>query len=328
VTTILLKRSATAAAQPNPAALELGELAVNTTDAFLFMKNGAGVVKKIGADLSTYSDTAAVNALIAAAIAAAGGAVPGEVKEWSGVEAPAMYAMAYGQAVSRATYATAFANLTKTVTAVATTGSPILTSLSEDIRGKGLIGAVIEGSGAGSLNISGKTISSLAETTLTMSGNAEANGAVTIVIFPHGRGDGSTTFNLPDRKGRVAIGRDDMGGTVSSPARVTATGTGNPGIDATRLGVAGGVEKHTVSEAQMPQHNHNVTDPGHVHADVGGSSAVGTGTYPAGQASAGYVLAGQVGAVTGITIQNKGGGEAHPNVQPSIVMNFIVYLGA
>lgn len=41
----------------------------------------------------------------------------------------------------------------------------------------------------------------------------------------YGAGDGSTTFNLPDSRGRVEAGKDDMGGTAANRLNVTLTGT-------------------------------------------------------------------------------------------------------
>lgn len=74
-----------------------------------------------------------------------------------------------------------------------------------------------------------------------------------------GAADG-THFNLPDYRGRVAAGKDDMGGVAAG--RVTAAGAG---INGAQLGATGGVETHTLTAAQMPQHSHAVTDPGHTH---------------------------------------------------------------
>jgi len=67
----------------------------------------------------------------------------------------------------------------------------------------------------------------------------------------HGAGDGSTTFNLPDCRGRVAAGKDDMGGTAA--ARLTSAGSGVAG---TTLGGAGGAETVTLTATQIPAHTH------------------------------------------------------------------------
>ena len=47
----------------------------------------------------------------------------------------------------------------------------------------------------------------------------------TAIGTTYGVGDGSTTFNLPDMRGRLAAGKDDMGGTAASRMSVTLTGT-------------------------------------------------------------------------------------------------------
>lgn len=62
-------------------------------------------------------------------------------------------------------------------------------------------------------------------------------GLFTALSTTHGGGDGSTTFNLPDLRGRVAAGQDDMGG--SSANRLTTVLNGD------NLGAAGGSETTT-----------------------------------------------------------------------------------
>lgn len=63
-----------------------------------------------------------------------------------------------------------------------------------------------------------------------------------------GVGDGSSTFNVPDLRGRVIVGKDDMGGVAAS--RVTSGGEGlNAGSLAAvgqRLVEADGTKDHAV----------------------------------------------------------------------------------
>jgi microcystin-dependent protein len=133
-----------------------------------------------------------------------------------------------------------------------------------------------------------------------------------------------THFSLPDYRGRVAAGRDDMGGVAAG--RVTPAGAG---IDGATLGAAGGAETHTLTTAQMPNHTHanTLTDTGHTHtyqryngSNAGASPSTGNG-YQAGFAN---IASG--GATTGITINNaaQGSGNAHPNVQPTLMLNKII----
>lgn len=114
----------------------------------------------------------------------------------------------------------------------------------------------------------------------------------------YGTGDGTTTFNLPDLRGRVSAGKDNMGGTAAS--RLTSVGSGVVG---TTLGASGGGETHTLTTAEMPAHTHAA------FRATGGSSSNGLST----------------GSATGTsTSGNAGSGSAHNNVQPTIILNKII----
>lgn len=64
-----------------------------------------------------------------------------------------------------------------------------------------------------------------------------------------GTGDGSTTFNVPDLRGRICAGKDDMGGSAAS--RLTSSWFGT---SAASLGAVGGSEKNALSSTnQIPQ---------------------------------------------------------------------------
>ena len=72
----------------------------------------------------------------------------------------------------------------------------------------------------------------------------------------HGAGDGTTTFNLPDMRGRAAFGRDDMGGVAAG--RLTNAGVGNSGINGALLGAAGGLDRYALALTQMAAHQHPI----------------------------------------------------------------------
>jgi microcystin-dependent protein len=136
----------------------------------------------------------------------------------------------------------------------------------------------------------------------------------------YGAGDGSTTFNLPDKVGRGSVMQDVGGARIS-----TAT------FNRTTLGGVGGAETAT---APLPAHTHanTLADPGHQHAILGrsiGNISTGGGSPIVGL----QTQNGNDGSIvtdidsTGVAITNVSAGSGtgiHPNVQPSIVCNYII----
>jgi microcystin-dependent protein len=127
-----------------------------------------------------------------------------------------------------------------------------------------------------------------------------------VVGTTYGSGDGSTTFNLPDMRGRLAAGVDNMGGTAAN--RITAAGSG---ITGTTLGAAGGAEDVTLATSDIPSHEH----PG---KRMGGASG-STSYYSVTSNGSGTAFYDRTGF-----IQNTGGGTAHNNTQPTIMLNYII----
>lgn len=158
----------------------------------------------------------------------------------------------------------------------------------------------------------------------------------------YGVGDGSTTFNIPDLRGRVVAGQDDMGG--SSANRLTAV-TGS--LNGDTLGATGGAETHTLTTAQLPSHSHDVgtlataSDGAHTHTLVIDGTANGSGglTTTTLYSSSGDVRntvdfnvtvpsnGAHTHALSGATATN-GLGDAHNNVQPTLILNKCIFAGA
>jgi len=90
---------------------------------------------------------------------------------------------------------------------------------------------------------------------------------------PYG-GTAGTNFNMPDMRGRITAGKDDMGG--STAGRITAAISGTAG---TVLGGAMGGEGVTLTTGQMPAHNHSATmdsQGSHSHGGATGNASPGT----------------------------------------------------
>jgi microcystin-dependent protein len=161
----------------------------------------------------------------------------------------------------------------------------------------------------------------------------------------YGAGDGSTTFNLPDCRGRVSAGKDDMGGTSAN--RLTGL---SGGVNGDTLGGTGGAESHTLTEAQLAGHTHAGSTAGagnHTHFTLSSLapnigfpnnnvSATNSPTYTnqtgsytlvsrSDNPTADIGITGGTGAHTHtVTVASSGSNEAHNNVQPTIIFNKII----
>lgn len=150
-----------------------------------------------------------------------------------------------------------------------------------------------------------------------------------LVSTTYGVCDGTTTFGVPDLRGRVVAGLDNMGGSAAS--RLTATYFGT---SASVIGATGGLESHTLTKAQIPTGLFTLTDSGHTHGlHVNGPpGSYGAGAFGYGFGASTPTFGGAQpnsygltdSATTGITLNDQAGGGAHPNVQPTMVVPMIL----
>lgn len=165
----------------------------------------------------------------------------------------------------------------------------------------------------------------------------------------YGAGDGSTTFNIPNLKGKVPVGYD--------PAQTE--------FDA--LGETGGAKTHTLSANELPSHTHSGTTGGqssdHTHgfsattstngfhshglsnnasnmvsdanqginwATAGGASYGFRNSTILGNGDHSHTVSGTTGGVSSnhthsfTTDGGTGGGQAHNNLQPYVVLNYMI----
>jgi microcystin-dependent protein len=105
-----------------------------------------------------------------------------------------------------------------------------------------------------------------------------------------GSGNGTTTFNLPDLRGRTLIGSGQANGLTNR-----------------NLAEVGGAETHTLTISEIPSHSHTITSAG-----GGNVFSYGTGVGTVGNPNPG-----------GSTYAN-GGGQPHNNMQPFIVITYVI----
>lgn len=233
----------------------------------------------------------------------------GSIVDYPGIRLPSKYLWANGAAVSRVTYATLYEVLTATSTANITSGSAILGAVPESFVGLGLEGAPIEGTGIPA----GATIVSVTSNSITISANATVSGTgVAIRILPYGVGNGTTTFNIPDRRGRVGAGRDNMGGTSANRVTKPDAYTIN-GINGDILGASGGHEVHQITTAQLASHAH----PGVNRGGSGASDQTDSGSRW------NYIVPPTLNTST----DSVGSDDPHNNMQPTQITNAIIYTG-
>ena len=118
----------------------------------------------------------------------------------------------------------------------------------------------------------------------------------TAISTTYGVGNGTTTFNLPDLRGRIPGGKDNMGGTAAS--RLTTAGAG---ADGATIGASGGAQTHGLTQAQLPALTFlTTTDTGSGAPSLDFSGPDNLGFY------------------------SVGGGTAHNNTQPTLILNYII----
>ena len=137
-----------------------------------------------------------------------------------------------------------------------------------------------------------------------------------LVSTTFGTGDGSTTFNVIDMRGRLPIGQDNMGGSAAS--RVTTAGSS---IDGMTIGANGGGQNVSILQGNLP----NVTLGGSV-TYAANSSGI---SYQPGGAGATVVSAMASGGntsatTTSVSISLGGSGTVLNKMPPGIVVPYIL----
>jgi len=131
-----------------------------------------------------------------------------------------------------------------------------------------------------------------------------------------GTGDGSTTFNVPDLRGRVVAGKDDMGG--SSANRLTAA---DDGLNGDTLGATGGGETQTLVTANLPAYTPSGSVSTSVITEGQAVKVTGTNNVGVGGSASGGQLVPITASSTFTGTAQGGTSTAFGVVQPTIVAN-------
>lgn len=129
-----------------------------------------------------------------------------------------------------------------------------------------------------------------------------------------GSGDGSTTFNLPNMKGKVAVGLDSNDNDFNT------------------IGKTGGEKAHTLTLQEMPTHNHmgktysknfnaGETIPksrAYARSYIDDDTTGGVWKYSGSEGVSGAEITDM------IETSNSGGNQPHNNLQPYQVQNYII----
>lgn len=127
-------------------------------------------------------------------------------------------------------------------------------------------------------------------------------------------GTNNTNFVIPDLRGRVIAGKDNMGGTSAN--RLTNPGS-TGGMDGDILGNTGGQEAHTQTTGELATHTHTQNSHSHTLSVTSSGGGGGGGTFVGGAGSV------NTGGTTA-TNNNEGSSTPFNIVQPTIILNKII----
>lgn len=133
---------------------------------------------------------------------------------------------------------------------------------------------------------------------------AQDQGLVVAGLF--GAGNGTSTFTVPDFRGRMPIG------------------VGTLGSDTYALGGTGGASTVTLTTAQMPSHAHTTSGDGDHNGHFPGTSFLAANGPDLGLAA--WNSSGNLGGQHGHTINPTGGGTSHENRPPYLAINWLMWV--
>lgn len=125
-----------------------------------------------------------------------------------------------------------------------------------------------------------------------------------IIGISYGPGNGFSTFNVPDLRGRTPAGK----GAAES------------------IGDSHGEEAVKLANSEVPTHGHSIEGDSHTHQKPDGNDVGIDAIFanPGSSVSQDIDFGPTESSTTGMTIDSSGGDGEHNNMQPSIVINWFI----
>jgi microcystin-dependent protein len=224
--------------------------------------------------------------------------IPGVILPYAGTTEPSAqgWLLCDGRLLLRADYAALFAAIG---TSYNTGGETGLQFRIPDLRGRAIAGKDnMGGTAASRLNVN--TTGNTTNLSTTVSNIPSTVGlSVGMAVFGAGIPAGATIVTITSA---TAI-------TISSAATATATGVSLRFgvVDGATLGATGGVHTHALTAGQMPSHTHTI------NASINPNRTTSSGGSE-----------GIMSQLSTTPTQSTGGDQAHPNVQPTLVLNYLI----
>ena len=220
-------------------------------------------------------------------------APPGKIGEFGTIRPPSGWGKCDGGTDSRTGQAALFAAISETQCGSKTSGSAVVTGLSDTSVLS--VGWPVSGNG---IPASTTVLSVDSGTQVTLSQNCTATETSDIVFAPWGVGDGSTTFNRPDLRSEFTRGIDDGRGIDAAIVLGYTKDSQNK------------AHTHTGSTASAGSHSHTLP---YVNSDGSGTAKTQIDTTSVSNTSDSDFSTNVAGAHTHtLSIDSSGGTEGHP----------------
>jgi microcystin-dependent protein len=219
-----------------------GALTLTYNAVSLILPNGGNNITTAAGDIARAVYLGAGNWLVISYVAATGAPLSpvsaGTIQPFAGFTPPPGFLFANGAAVSRATYVALFGTICISEPGSRTNGSPIITGLASTSN-------MAPGMPLGGTGWSGAAVLTVdSGTQIHATVNASSTATSTVDVCPYGIGDGATTFNLPDLRGRTLPGVDGMGSSLTNRMNGCA--------NSATLGSGCGAQSYNIAQNQLP----------------------------------------------------------------------------